>query len=164
MRWAGKTTVGSKLAKQIWAKFIDLDVYMDEKVWSINKYIEEKWWDAFRDLEHKSLKEVLELKDKKIISLWWWTIVFDRNYRQIRNYDNLIFFLEADLKKIAQRIEKDEKNDAKRASLTGKSVLEELEEIYKQREAIYKKNCDYIVKNENTIDETVSEILKKFKI
>jgi len=161
MRWTWKTTVWKELAKALWAKFYDLDIYMNEKVWSINDYIEKNGWDAFRNLEHESLLEILEDKDKKVISLWWWTIVFDRNYKAIRKDKNsIIFFLETKLENIAKRIEKDEKNNAKRASLTWKSVLEELEEVYKQRESIYKTNCDFIVSNNENIEKTSKDILK----
>jgi len=161
MRWTWKSTIWKNLSEKLSYKFIDLDKFMDWKVWSIVKYIEEKWWEAFRDLEHKTLKEALNLNKNKVISLGGWTIIFDRNIEEINELKNKkIFFLETDLEVIAKRIEKDEKNNQKRNSLTWKWVLEELKEVYTQREKIYKKNCDYIIDNNWEIKETITNILK----
>jgi len=162
MRWTGKTTIWKKIAEKIWAIFIDLDNYISKKIWyEINKYIKNEWWEKFRELETICLKEVLEKKEKKVISLWGWTIVFDRNIEEInKQKEKIIFFLETNLEIIAERIKQDEKNNKKRNSLTNKWVLEELEEIYKKREKIYKKNCDYIVSNNESIEKTLKNILK----
>ncbi len=161
MRWTWKTTIWLSISQKIWAIFIDLDKYIEKKVWNINNYINENWWESFRNLEHKILKEVLKISWKKIISLWWWTIIFERNILELNKIKyKKIFFLETELEIIAGRIKKDELNNNKRNSLTWKWILEELEEVYSSREKIYKKNCDYIINNNWEIEETINYILK----
>ena len=161
MRGTGKSTIWKILSEKLWFSFIDLDKYIEKKVLNLNDYINENWWESFRDLEHKILKEVLNIKWKKVISLWWWTIIFERNFLEINKLKNKkIFFLETDLEKIAERIKKDELNNNKRNSLTWKWILEELEEVYSIREKIYKKNCDYIINNNWELEETINYIFK----
>ena len=161
MRWTWKSTIWKIISERLNYKFVDLDKFMNQKVWDINDYIQEKGWDAFRDLEHESLNEVLKLDGNYVISLWWWTIIFPRNVEQINKLDDkILIFLETKLENIAKRIEKDEKNNKKRASLTWKSVLDELKEVYTQREDIYKQKAQYIINNDGSLEETIEDILK----
>lgn len=164
MRWTWKSTIWKILSEKIGLDFLDLDKLIEKNVWNINNYIDLEWWKKFRDLEHNILKEVLAIKGNKIIWLWGGTIIFKRNLFEINNSKNKkIYFLETDLENIESRIKKEEKNNNKRSSLTWKGVLEELREVYSEREEIYKKNCDYIINNNLDTEETIANILRKIK-
>lgn len=160
MRWSGKSTIWKVLAWELWIWFIDLDIYLEEKAGEkISEYVKENGWDSFRDLEHECLKEVLNIPWKYVISLWGWTIIFGRNRKEIQLInDKKLIFIEVDLEKIAQRIDKDEKNNNTRPTLTWKWTLEELQEVYNDREFIYKENADEIITNNWTIDEVIKNI------
>lgn len=165
MMGSGKSTIWKELAKKLNYTFIDLDQYIKDKIW-VNKlpeYIEKVWWDEFRDEEHRRLKEVLKkISNKKyIISLWWWTIVFERNRNELFSRDLKLVYIKVGLKLISERVVKDEKSWDKRTSLTGKWVLQELEEIFKWRKDIYETNCNFVVKNEKDIDSCVENIIEK---
>ncbi len=189
MRWTGKSTIWKKVASELWYIFIDLDIFIEKKVWmKLDKYIAKVWWDKFRNTEHESLKEVLnqdrekiaasfswegeKIQDrgmkKKLISLGWWTIVFERNIAEINKLEHKIsFFLETNINEIAKRIQKDEENDENRPSLTWEDVVTELKKVYEQRESIYKNNADEIVDNNWAIEETIKtlvQIINKRKI
>ncbi len=183
MRWTGKSTIWKKLAFEKWYDFVDLDNYIlwkaKEQFFEISKlseYIDKAWWEEFRNKEHEFLKEVLNKQIFKwkslVFSLWWWTVIFERNI-EVLNAPSLIrrglegglnlniIYLETSLEKIASRIEQDEKSWNTRNSLTWKSVLEELEEIFEKRKEIYKSNCDFSVDNNWTLEQTLQEIKQK---
>ncbi|MCD5380527.1 type I 3-dehydroquinate dehydratase [Candidatus Gracilibacteria bacterium] len=165
MRGTGKSTVGKDLASDLAYSFLDLDNFIAEKnAKALPDFIESEGWDSFRDEEHRCLQEVLEQenKDGRVISLGGGTIAFERNRDEIFVDKNTkIVYLDTDLEEIARRISKDEDKGEKRNSLTGKSVLDELEEVYKQRESIYKNSCDFSVDNNGEIKKTIAEIAYK---
>ncbi len=168
MRGTWKSTVGKELAERLKCNFLDLDNFIAEKNnQKLSDYIESVWWDEFRDEEHRCLKEVLEgwiqgSSLHKVISLWWWTIAFERNRDELfRDKNTKIVYLDTDLEEISRRIFKDEASGEKRNSLTGKTVLEELKEVYSEREDIYKNSCDFWVDNNGKIESTVDEIEMK---
>ncbi len=165
MRGTWKSTVWKLLAKELGYDFLDLDNFIAEQnKRKLSEYIESEWWDEFRDEEHRCLKEVLEQDDNewRVISLWWWTITFERNRDELYQDKNTkIIYLDTHLGEIAKRILKDEQSWDSRNSLTGKSVLEELKEVFEERKKIYKNSCDFSVDNNWVIDKTIAEIAYK---
>ena len=165
MRWTGKSTVWKLLAKDLSYSFLDLDTFISKKNnQKLSDYINQVWWDEFRNEEYRCLQEVLELEndDWRVIALWWWTIVFERNRDEIyKNKDTKIVYLYTELDEIAKRILKDEQSWKKRNSLTGNSVLNELKEVYNERKKIYENSCDFSVDNNGKIEKTVTEIAYK---
>lgn len=150
MRGVWKTFYWKKVANILWINFIDLDKYMEEKVWEkLFEYIERNWWDKFRDLENKTLKEVLNLDEDKIISLWWWTICFERNQKEILKNNFKLIYIDAYIQLIKKSVLSSQENWNKRNSLTWKNLEEELEEVFTERKEIYEKFYDYKVVNKN---------------
>jgi len=175
MRGTGKSSVWKELSEKLNFDFIDLDKYIAEKNnLDLSKFIDKVGWDKFRDEENKCLKEVLANNlgypqgaplqniSGKIISLWWWTVVFERNREELfKDKNTKIIYLNTDIEKIAERILEDEKSWDIRNSLTWKNVLEELKEVFEERKDIYKNNCDFEVDNNWKIEETVNQIISK---
>lgn len=161
MRWTWKTTIWRSLGAFLGLKFIDLDEYINSKIWqSVQEFVEKNSWEDFRDLEHKSLKEIIKNEDNFVLSLWWWAIIFPRNQKLILKNSTKTIYIESDLEKISQRISRDLSNK-NRASLTWKSLLEELEEVYEERKSIYNSFYDLKVLNNDSIEKTLNEILEK---
>jgi len=163
MRWTWKSSIWKELTKKLNYNFIDLDIFISEKNnSSLSDFIENVGWKKFRDEEYNCLKEVLKIEWNNIISLWWWTIIFDRNRELINSQkNNQLIYLNTSLENISNRILKDEKSWDIRNSLTWKSVLEELKQVFKERKDIYKNNCDFEVDNNWTIKDSVLEIERK---
>jgi len=163
MRWTWKSAIWKKIADSLWYNFIDLDKYISEKNnEKLSDFIEKNGWEKFRDEEYNYLKDVLRIKRNNIISLWWWTITFERNRELINSQkNNKLIYLNTSLENISSRILKDEKSWEKRNSLTWKSVLEELKQIFEERKDIYKNSCDFEVDNNWTIEDCVLEIERK---
>jgi shikimate kinase len=174
MRWTWKSAIWKQLADSLWYNFIDLDKYIEEKNNIIlSDFIEKNGWEIFREEEHNCLKNILcsstfwkeiigDFKKWNIISLWWWTIIFERNREVINSQkNNKLIYLNTSLENISTRILKDEKSWEKRNSLTWKNVLEELKEVFEERKNIYENNCDFEVDNNWTIEDTILEIKRK---
>lgn len=165
MRWTWKSSIWKILAKDIWALFIDLDKYIEEKLWEkIIDLVEKRWWKYFRDKENFYLKEVLKIEKKKVLSLWWWTIVYKRNQKHINTLkEKDLFFIKTNLKNIEKRIIKDEKNEEKRPSITKNSIIKELEILYKKRLSIYKENSHKTINNNSDIKKATKSIKNYLK-
>ncbi len=161
MRCIWKSTIWKEIANRLWYTFIDLDDFMEKKVqMKKDKYVEKKWWDSFRELEHKTLKNILELNWKNLIVLWWWTITFERNIEEINKKENKnMIFLDTNIKKIIERIEKDEASNIMRKSLTWGDVKAEINKVHEERKQTYKENADFIIDNNWTIEESTIKII-----
>ena len=161
MRWTWKSSLWKLLSIKLNKNFIDLDKYIIEKIWDITEYVTKNSWDDFRDMEHKYLKEVLENNSDIVLSLWGWTIIFERNSNLILKNNSKLIYINSSLENISKRIENDEKSWNKRTSLTWKSLLEELSEVYEKRKDLYEKFYDFKVDNNGDMEKTLDEILGK---
>jgi len=162
MRWTWKTSVWKELSIKFNKAFIDLDIFIETKVWEkLNKYIEKVWWDKFRDIEFDCLKEILEKYKDIVLSLWWWTIIFKRNQKLILKNNLKLIYVYSELKDIVNRIKLDEKEGNTRNSLTWKSILEELSEVYEKRKNIYERFYDIKVENNLEIKDCINKIAEK---
>jgi 3-dehydroquinate dehydratase type I len=164
MRWTWKTTVWRELWKRLNKEFIDLDTYIEEKVSEkLFLYIKNNWWEKFRDIEHESLKELLDNKKDSIISLWWWALIFERNQKIILKNNYKLIYIYSDINTIIERINKDEVSWNNRNSLTWKTLEEELKEVYEWRKSIYEKFYDLKVDNNKSLDNCIEDIVRKLK-
>lgn len=162
MRWTWKSSVWRELWKRLNKEFIDLDAYIEEKVWyKLFLYIKKNWWEKFRDIENESLKELLTSKRNSIISLWWGTIVFERNQKIILKNNYKLIYIYSDINTIIDRISKDEVLWNNRNSLTWKTLDEELKEVYKARKSIFEKFYDFKVDNNWNLNECINILLEK---
>ncbi|MBP9779061.1 type I 3-dehydroquinate dehydratase [Candidatus Gracilibacteria bacterium] len=162
MRGSGKTTIGNLLAKHIGYDFYDLDDHIQNDIgMSVFDFVEANGWDAFRSKEHENLVSILQKDENKIISLGGGAITFKNNQDiLLKNSDKLIY-IECPIEIIYTRIKKDEKDGKKRNSLSGKGLLDELQEIYDIRRECYESYFDISVKNTSTQDACVQDIIKK---
>ena len=101
----GKSTVGRLLAKTQNLLFEDLDdIIARDAGTSIPELFVEKGAKAFRELEHKTLKEVLEVADCKVISLGGGAPCYYTNMDLITAATPHVFYLNASHKTLAQRL------------------------------------------------------------
>ncbi|MFA5917136.1 MAG: type I 3-dehydroquinate dehydratase [Candidatus Gracilibacteria bacterium] len=162
MRGTGKSTIGKELAIKLDKKFIDLDSFIEKKVGEkLSNYIEKNGWDKFRDTEFECLKEVLEKEKDIVLSLGGGTIIFERNQKLVLKNNSKLIYVYSELKDIVSRIESDENNGNTRNSLTGKSILDELIEVYEKRKDIYERFYDIKIENNSKIEDCINTIMKK---
>lgn len=73
MRGAGKSYIGSILSDYLNKEYIDMDIYMQERLKldgyeSLKEYIEKEKWDKFREFEIKSFLDVINNKRNAVVS------------------------------------------------------------------------------------------------
>jgi shikimate kinase len=164
---SGKTTVGQILATKLGYSFIDIDKYIEEKLFkSVHQIFVDLGEQKFRLLEQQSLHEIADF-DKIIISTGGGTPCFFDNMKFINDH-GISIYLKLSPEALADRLEESHAN--KRPLLKGKKgeeLLLFIREGLKIREPFYSqaafsvtgdiestvsKICDF-VENANSIDK-----------
>lgn len=161
-RGSGKTTIARKLVKKLNLKdsinmnlMIMDDLIVNKVKLSINDIVAKYGWERFRDLENEVVKELSDM-DNIIIDTGGGVILRDENIKNLKK-NGFIIWLKINKETIIERIG-DSNN---RPSLTNKGFIEEIEDVLKMREPIYRNAADYIIDTSyKNIDEIVDEILK----
>lgn len=146
----GKTTVGKRLAQITGNKFIDLDLYIEEKTGLKIKDIFAKYGeDTFRDYEHSACKEVAHIENA-IISTGGGALTFERNCLEFK--DDFTVFLDCPFSVIESRI----KNDKSRPLMN-----ENAQSLYTKRRPLYQKASNFIVNADNSVEKICELIIDK---
>jgi len=152
-RATGKTTVGRHLSQKLKKPYISLDQEIVKQVgMPIAELVEKKGWEEFRKAETAIVKKASQLEGY-IIDTGGGVITKKENINYLQKSGSIIW-LKADLENIVDRLKKDNP----RPSLTGKSFLDEVPEVLKERTPIYQKSANHIVDANKSILETVDQI------
>lgn len=154
-RGTGKTTIAIELGKKLNRKVISTDKEIEKKVGKIGIFVKKNGWEKFRDVESKVIESIQE--DGLIIDCGGGFVERERNVENLKK-NGIIIWLKASVKTIKERIK-----DKERPSLTGKSFLDEIDEVLEKRIPLYKKTADYeIDTDDKTVEQVAKEILKVF--
>jgi shikimate kinase len=159
MRGSGKSTVGRLLAEKTEKAFYDTDAEIEKK-WgkTIPQIVADEGWEGFREKESLICKEMGE-KENAVIATGGGVVLYEKNMEHLKK-NGICIFLFADIGLLADRI----KNSvAKRPSLTGKSIDEELQNIWSIRKPLYHKAADVILSSNASSKKTAEEILLVLK-
>jgi len=138
-RGSGKTTIGRRLADQLWQPFIDID---DQIVKIAGKTIkdifEQDGEAAFRDLEEQAVKEAVATAEH-VIALGGGSVLREANRNAIKNSGQKVIYLKSSSAELHKRISADPQTAAMRPSLThlGGSI-DEIEKLLAEREHLYR--------------------------
>lgn len=141
---AGKTTLGKKLAQHLHWRFIDLDDLIEERTTQTIAEMFQKGEAYFRLKETEALAS-LKLEDNLVVACGGGTVLKSEN-KCLMN--GLIIFLDCDVETLKRR------DDLKMRPLLLKNRLEDL---YRQRIALYEAFADYRVSNIN-MDDALKQI------
>lgn len=145
----GKTSVGSALAQKLNYKFIDLDkLIVEQENFSIKDIFSKFGEDYFRDIEHKTLKTLIN-HTNTVIALGGGTFTFERN-RDLIQRNGVSIWLDCDLEIILSRLS----NDTSRPLYSNPKQMQEL--LSKRLSAYRQANFTINVSN-LTLDETINE-------
>ncbi len=146
LRGSGKSTVGDKLADEMWRDFVDLDVMtlgrFAEK--TITEVFEKHGETAWRRAEVQALRETLQREDL-IISLGGGTAMIPEAQdllRERQQHGDRIVYLRASAETLEQRLAA-ELGD--RPSLTGFGAIEEIRAIRAERDPVYEQLADQVI-------------------
>lgn len=101
---SGKTTIGVELAKMLNYKFIDLDIYIEQKYnKTIKQIFEQKGEDHFRILENETLREVSSIDGNILIAAGGGTSCF-YNSIDFMNKTGLTIYFKVNVGELVSRL------------------------------------------------------------
>jgi shikimate kinase len=147
LRGSGKSTVGDKLADELWRDFVDLDVVTLSKFTekTITDVFEQRGEAAWRAAEVEALRETLE-REEVVLSLGGGTAMIPEARELLqerqREHGDRIIYLQASAKTLEERLAADMGD---RPSLTGFGTLEEIRAIRDERDPVYVQLADQTI-------------------
>jgi len=143
-RGSGKSSIGKKLANELWKDFVDLDqkilAHFDQS--SIADIWKTHGESAFRETEQALCKQFCEKTDQ-VIALGGGTVMLPEARKAIEQSDAKRIYLKCDPEVLERRISGDASNADNRPSLTGKGgSLEEIQQVLSEREPVYEAVAD----------------------
>ncbi len=157
-RGAGKTYTSAYLAKKLGRKILSTDDEIEKKVGKIGDFVKNNRWEKFREIESRIIRDIGSRS--LIIDCGGGVIEREENVKKLEE-NGIIVWLKASPKQIRERIG----SGGNRPSLTGKkSFTDEIEEVLKKRNPLYKKAADYEVntdkKKVSQVGEEILELIK----
>jgi len=160
-RACGKTTLGQALAHRLDLPFVDTDIYIQDKMGqNISGIVAKKGWDYFRDIEERSFKEISN-HGPQVVSTGGGIVLRPAN-REILKSSRYVFYLHGQVELLAQRLRND--NDSNmRPALTDLSLEQEIQEVLREREPLYRQCAKLVLDASLSISELVETCVKKLK-
>ncbi|MFQ0992615.1 shikimate kinase AroL [Gilliamella apicola] len=155
-RAAGKTTMGKMLANKLSFSFIDTDCHLLETTQkTVAEIVEKEGWEGFRARESQILIDTT--KPNRVIATGGGMVLADHN-RKFMRQNGTVIFLSATAATLAARLMKDP-NVAQRPSLTGLSIVDEMEKVLADRLPLYHDAAHHIVNVEQDEELILNNIL-----
>lgn len=151
---AGKTTVGRALAARLDCEFVDLDeLIIAQQKKTISEMIRTDGEDRFRQLETKTLAEVLPASDALVIALGGGTWALPRNRSLLKDHNARVVWLDASFELCWKRIPV---GDNGRPLAPSREVAEKL---YLARRPIYElAELRFVVSADESAEESARQI------
>jgi len=148
-RASGKTTLAKALAEQFGHSFVDTDeLFVKAQGSEIADYVEAKGWESFRTAETEVLKNISQ-REGMIVSCGGGIVLSHENRHILKN--GFVIYLQVDARTIIERLEQDPL-ESQRPSLTGKGLLEEVQDILVEREPLYNVSADVVLDGTLPVD------------
>ncbi len=166
-RGCGKTTLGKKLAAQLWKDFVDVDQQVCKRF--DNRSIADIWETdgepAFRAAEAQVAAELIQRKNH-VIALGGGTLMHPDARKAIKDApDTKRIYLECAPEELDRRIHADANTTTARPDLTttGGGGLEEIKQVLTERDPIYREVADHVFDVTHTNpDEAARFIVARF--
>ncbi len=155
---AGKTTIGRQLARALQLPFYDSDKAIEEATGvDIPTIFEFEGEDGFRQREQKMIQQLTTLRGI-VLATGGGAILREEN-RQLLQGNGFVVYLCCSVDKIIERT----KRDAQRPLLQTDDPRARVEQLFAQREHLYKECADYEVNTGDLQSKTVvKNILKAY--
>lgn len=149
MPGCGKTTLGKILSKELNMNFIDLDKYVEDKYKETIEDMFKKGEEYFRNKESQAVTSMEGIKNT-IIATGGGIIKKKRNMELLKSCGYIIF--------IHRKPEKILKN----VDISNRPLLKDnknkIFDLYKERHMLYEEWSDFIVDNNEAIEETLNKL------
>nr|WP_294515428.1 shikimate kinase AroL [uncultured Bilophila sp.] len=155
-RAAGKTTFGGALARRLGCRYVDTDVYLLETTGeTVADIVAREGWEGFRKRESDVLRAVTA--PGTVIATGGGMVLAEANRRFMRD-NGIVLYLSAPAEVLAARLQANP-NAAQRPTLTGKSIVEEVNDILEAREALYRAAATHVLNAAASPRELLAEAL-----
>jgi len=155
-RATGKTTVGLLLARKLCRDFVDLDAALEQEMGrAITDLVAEQGWPEFRRRE-KEIVARYGLPQGRVLATGGGVVLDPENVRILRE-NGVVVWLQAGPGAIRERLSRDRVQEDQRPSLTGSGTLDEVEEVLRTREPLYKAAAHIIIDTANQSAAEVAE-------
>ena len=139
-RGSGKTTIGKRLADQLWQPFVDTDDLVVRKAGgkTIKEIFETGGEQTFRDLEAEAVREV-SLLQEHVIALGGGALLREENRKHIKDAGFKVVYLRCEPDVLFEHIQADPETASTRPALTNLGGgVEEIRKLLADREPIYR--------------------------
>ncbi len=165
-RGCGKTTLGRKLAAQLWKDFVDGDqavrkVFDDRSIADIWEIDGEP---AFREAEAMATVELVK-RENHVIALGGGALMHPDTRKAVKDAPEAIrIYLACDPEELERRIHADAATAASRPNLTDAGGgLDEIKQVLAERDPVYREVADHVFNVTHTNpDEAARFIVAKF--
>ncbi len=165
-RGCGKTTLGKKLAAQLWKDFVDVDHEICKRF--DNRTIAEIWETdgepAFRAAEAEVTVELCQ-RENHVIALGGGTLMQDGACEAVKNAPDAVrIYLSCEPEELERRIYGDANSAANRPNLTqAGGGLEEIKQVLVERDPVYRDAADHVFNVTHTDpDEAARHIVANY--
>ncbi len=165
LRASGKTILGPVLAEQIGGVFLDLDDHSGLRLQSPNAAaaIRAHGFEKFRVAESQALETALAMRRVKptVLALGGGTPTFAASRERLakaRAGGALLIYLHASPQVLRARLEKTD--TSKRPSITGAGVVDEVDTVYRERDALYREVAAITIDAEGAPAATVEALVR----
>ncbi len=140
-RGTGKTSIGKKLASELWMDFVDTDELIVQRAGKTIREIFAAQGEAhFRDLEEQVIAEV-GARDNMVIAAGGGAVLRPANIAALKKHGKIIW-LQADAQTLFERIVADAATHHTRPDLTATGGLEEIKTLLAVRTPLYQAAAD----------------------
>lgn len=146
----GKSTIAKKLSKVFKKKVVDTDVLIEKKLkMPISSFLNKDNENEFRDIESEVVNEV-SMQNNNIISTGGGVIKRLENIDKLK-MNGIIFFIDRSLELLQTT-----------SSRPLSSNINDLRNLYEQRYNIYVNCADYVIKNNDKLENVIKEIVEVY--
>lgn len=138
-RGSGKSTVGKRLANELWYKFLDTDAEVVRRAGkSIRQIFEQDGESTFRAMEGGVVREACGLADH-VVALGGGAVLLPENRQAIKDSGAKVVYLRCDPATLIQRIQADFGSADSRPPLTADGGgIDEVTRLATEREPLYR--------------------------
>jgi shikimate kinase len=158
-RGSGKTRVGKRLSKDLGLPFVDVDREIVHRLNLSSKEIYERFGEPFyRAMETTIIKELLEDKAKKVVSLGAGAPMQEQNHKYLKELGTVVY-LKGSYETLKQRLV-----DTNSPLANEESGEEKIKKLLKLRDPVYRKFADVeVVTGVKPFDDLIEEIKEKLE-
>ncbi len=149
MPGAGKSTIGVILAKRLLMDFIDTDVLTQQRLKrGLQEILNEQGYLALRELEEK---EIVALTVTSAVIATGGSAAYSEKAMRHLKAHGAVYYLKVEIKTLLSRI-----NNMETRGIA-KSKEQTFEDLYTEREVLYRKYADHEIDCGNKSHETIAE-------